>query len=114
MCEEEGCSSHKGIPQVPLFSIYCLDNEIDGASRRAATRPEHLEWIKGQSDRACFVGPLLADDGVTMIGSNLLITADSLEEAKVFAAGDPYAKAGVFGSVRIHETKWILGGGKPE
>lgn len=99
---------------MPLFSIYCLDNETDGSARRAATRPAHLEWIKAHNDKACFVGPLLAEDGATMIGSNLIITAENLADAKAFAAEDPYAKAGVFGSVRIHETKWILGEGKPE
>ena len=40
-------------------------------------------------------GPVLSDDGETMIGSTFVIEFDSLDEAKAWAAEDPYAKAGL-------------------
>lgn len=97
-----------------LFSLYCLDNETDGAERRAAARADHLAWARAAGETVRFGGPLLAEDGETMIGSSLLIEVDDLDAAKAFHAEDPYVKAGVFGQVRIHETKWGLGAGAPQ
>lgn len=97
-----------------LFSLYCLDNEVDGAERRAAARADHLAWARAAGDIVRFAGPLLAEDGESMIGSCILIEVEDLAAAKAFHAADPYVKAGVFGQVRIHETKWGLGAGAPE
>ncbi len=97
-----------------LFSLYCLDNETDGAALRAATRADHLAWAKAAGDTLRFAGPLLAEDGTSMIGSSFLIQVADLAAAKAFHAADPYVKAGVFGEVRINETKWSAGAGAPE
>lgn len=98
---------------MPLFCFYCLDNETDGAERRAVTRQAHIDWAKAQGETVRMAGPLLSDDG-RMIGSVFLVLADSLEAARALNAEDPYNKAGVFGRVDIHETKWSIGAGRPE
>mgnify|MGYP003886243289 CR=1 FL=1 len=97
---------------MPLFCFHNLDNETDGAERRAANRPAHLDWIKTLGETARLVGPLMSEDG-RMIGSLCLIEADDLAAAKAVAAKDPYAKAGVFGHTHVHEVKWLFGEGKP-
>ncbi|MGH1421872.1 MAG: YciI family protein [Hyphomonas sp.] len=97
-----------------LFSLYCLDNETDGAVRRAAARADHLAWARAAGDIVRMAGPLLGEDGETMLGSNFIIQADDLAAAKAFHAEDPYVKAGVFGQVFIRETKWSIGTGAPE
>lgn len=99
---------------MPLFSLYCLDDEKDGATRRAAARPDHLAWMRAAGDVVRMAGPLLGDDGEAMVGSNFLILADDLAAAKAFHADDPYVKAGVFGQVFIRETKWSIGAGEPK
>ncbi|PKP81203.1 MAG: hypothetical protein CVT79_11100 [Alphaproteobacteria bacterium HGW-Alphaproteobacteria-18] len=98
---------------MPLFCLHCLDNETDGAERRAATRPAHLEWAVSLGAACRMAGPLLSEDG-RMLGSVFLIAADSADAARAIHAQDPYTKAGVFGSVQIHETRWAIGAGKPE
>ena len=98
---------------MPLFSFYCRDDEVHGAQRRAETRPAHLDWIGRLGERVRMAGPLISEDG-RMIGSLCLIEAGSLEDARLLAKEDPYARAGVFADVQITETKWVLGAGKPE
>jgi uncharacterized protein len=95
-----------------LFCLHCLDNETDGAARRAAARPAHLEWAAGIGAAVRMAGPLL-DGGGKMIGSVFLIEAANLAAAQALNAEDPYSKAGVFGRVSIHETRWAIGEGKP-
>ncbi len=97
---------------MPLFCLHCLDNEADGAARRAAARPAHLEWAAGLGAVVRMAGPLLDPEG-KMIGSVFLIEADSLAAARALNAEDPYSRAGVFGTVIINETRWAIGEGKP-
>ena|SRR3990167_5776539 len=94
-----------------LFCLHCLDNETDGAARRAAARPAHLEWAAGLGPVIRMAGPLLNGEGA-MVGSVFLIEAASLAAAKALNAEDPYSKAGVFGRVSINETRWAIGEGK--
>ncbi len=94
-----------------LFCLHCLDNETDGAARRAATRPAHLEWAAGLGQALRMAGPLLDPEG-RMVGSVFLIEAESLDAATALNAADPYSQAGVFGRVMINETRWAIGEGK--
>ncbi|MDX1293151.1 MAG: YciI family protein [Hyphomonas sp.] len=96
---------------MPLFCFHNLDNETNGAELRAANRPDHLAWANGLGDRVRMAGPLMSEDG-RMIGSLCLIEAESLAEARAVGAEDPYAKAGVFGRVDVHEVNWLIGEGK--
>ncbi|MBY9066161.1 YciI family protein [Hyphomonas sp. WL0036] len=98
---------------MPLYCLHCLDNETDGAERRAAARPAHLEWVVSLGDTCRMAGPLLNEDG-KMIGSVFLMEAESADAARALNAADPYVKGGVFGRVSILETRWAFGGGKPE
>ena len=81
---------------------------------RMANRPDHLEWAKAHADRILMAGPVFADDGETFAGSTFVVVFDTLNEAKAWAAEDPYAKAGLFETVEIRPFRWLLGGGRPE
>ena len=52
---------------------------------------------------------MLSEDGSRMIGSMLVIEAESLQEARNWAAGDPYKKADLFASVDIRPWKAAVG-----
>tara|TARA_R110000803_G_scaffold59340_3_gene117911 strand:- start:1331 stop:1630 length:300 start_codon:yes stop_codon:yes gene_type:complete len=98
---------------MPLFCLHCLDRQDGGAALRAKARPAHLEWAVGLGDVVRMAGPLLADDGETMVGSIFLVQAESLAAAKTLSSQDPYALAGVFERVDMHEIRWSIGDGKP-
>lgn len=95
-----------------LFCLHCLDNQADGAARRAEARPAHLAWAAGLGPVVRMAGPLLDAEG-RMVGSVFLIEAESLAAANAIHAEDPYTKGGVFGRVMINETRWAVGEGKP-
>ena len=92
-----------------LFALYCRDR-ADGLETRLANRDDHIAWAL-ESGMLRMAGPLLADDGETMIGSLLVIEAEDLEAARRFSAADPYVRAGLFERVEIHPFRWLLGEG---
>ncbi|HMA16210.1 MAG: YciI family protein [Bacteroidota bacterium] len=89
------------------FALTCID-KAGHSQVRADNRPAHLDYLKANLDRLMIAGPLLADDGVTVQGSLLVIEAADRAAAEAFAAGDPYAKAGLFESVTIKAFKKVL------
>lgn len=97
---------------MPVFLISGRDKP-GSTELRQQTRAAHLEWAKTKLARMISGGPVLADDGETMIGSTFLVNFDSLAEAKAWAASDPYAEAGLFDTVEVIEYKWLLGEAKP-
>ncbi|MBJ7437799.1 MAG: YciI family protein [Sphingopyxis sp.] len=92
------------------FVIYALDRP-DAGDLREKTRPAHREYLHG-SDlpvRLRLAGPLLADDGATMIGSLIIVEADDSASVEAFSAADPYRLAGLVGSVTIRPWNWTTG-----
>ena len=82
------------------FVFHCTDKP-DSAAVRAANRPAHLER---HADAILAGGPLLGEDGVSAVGSLLILDFPDRAAAERFAADDPYAKAGLFAVVTI--TPW--------
>lgn len=82
-----------------LFAISNLDKP-DSFALRAATRETHLAYLDGFLSQLVLAGPLLNADGKA-IGSLVVIEADDQAAAEAIAAGDPYAKAGLFQSVTV-------------
>ena len=66
---------------------------------RTQNRDAHLEYIKS-SGKVAQAGPFLDEDG-EMIGSLIVLEVDSFPDAQNWAQNDPYAKAGLFESVRL-------------
>jgi uncharacterized protein YciI len=77
-----------------LFVIRCLDKK-DHLPVRQENRPAHVEYLKSFGDKLFAAGAIL-DDREVMCGSVVIIDVADRAEAEVFAAGDPYAKAGLF------------------
>ncbi len=90
-----------------LCTIIAFDkpNHVD---LRMKTRPSHLEWMDQENPNAIFIGPMLADDGQTPIGSVFVCDFESLDAAKAFASRDPYAHAGLFEKVVIQPTRKVF------
>ena len=91
-----------------LFVIFAIDREGDG-SLRQNNREAHLGFLGESGDRVKLAGPLLSDDGSRMVGSMLVIEADSTADARAWAANDPYRHADLFESVNIRPWKAALG-----
>jgi len=96
-----------------LYSVYALDRTSDGAEIRAANRPDHVVWLKSLGETLRMAGPLLGEDGESMIGSLLLLSCSSRAELDQLLAQDPYEKAGLFERVEVRPYKWLLGADLP-
>jgi uncharacterized protein YciI len=90
---------------VPLFALHCLDRP-DAAALRAATRPAHLAYVRAKAGEYRF-GAYLLDEAGAMCGSLMAVECPDLAAAHRFSAEDPYAQAGLFARIDIHE--WPVG-----
>ena len=74
---------------------------------RKDTRQAHQTYIR-ETGIVEMAGPLL-DDAGEMNGSLVILYVPDMAAAKAWAAGDPYAKAGLFGSVELTEWSKVIG-----
>jgi uncharacterized protein YciI len=73
---------------------------------RKANREAHLAYIE-DTGVVAQAGPLIVDG--EMAGSLVILDVDDLQAAERWAEQDPYAKAGLFGSVDLIEWKKVIG-----
>ena len=92
------------------FVIYALDRP-DAQELRVKTRPVHRDYLRRPDSpvKLKLAGPLLGLDGETMVGSMIIVEADSLPTVEAFCKDDPYRKAGVVGSYTIRQWNWTTG-----
>ena len=90
-----------------LFCVTCLDKP-GHQDVRLANRAAHLDFARGFNDRIVIGGPLLSEDGQSMVGSMLVVEFSDLAAAQAIMAQDPYALAGLFESVTIRPYKKVL------
>ena len=88
--------------------VALICNDKPGALQvRLDNRTAHLAYISdtGIVDLA---GPFLNEDGA-MTGSMIVLNVDTMQQARDWAAHDPYALAGLFASVTLTEWKRAVG-----
>lgn len=90
-----------------LYMFHCTD-KAGGIDIRMANRPDHVAYLEQHADRIFAAGPLLTEDGQGMVGSLLIVECADRAAADEFAAGDPYAKAGLFESVTIRPWRRVF------
>lgn len=85
-----------------MIYIFSLIDKPDSAALRQRVRPEHKAYLAGMAERIAFAGPLVSDDGQTMLGSLLAIDFDSREAAHAWLTDEPFTRAGLYASTSIH------------
>ncbi|MDX1292047.1 MAG: YciI family protein [Hyphomonas sp.] len=98
-----------------LYTIICTDKP-DTKPTRMARLSDHLAHIDKVFDRIKLAAPLQDDAQQVFKGALLIITADSIADARTFIEADPYYKAGIWSDVRVDKLgmsagEWV--GGKP-
>lgn len=83
--------------------------------KRMAARPAHLARLKQLRDegRLLVAGPLPAIDSedpgpAGFTGSMVVVSFDSLADARAWADADPYVEAGVYEQVDVYPYKPVL------
>jgi len=83
------------------YVIHCLD-QPNSVEKRLATYEAHKAYLANAKIKTLISGPLLADDGETMIGSCFLVEADSRAEVEAFNRNDPFYAIGLWQTISIH------------
>ena len=85
-----------------MLHVFHLIDRPGAAEPRARVRPEHKACLALMADRIAFAGPLLGDDGVTMVGSLLVIDFADRAAALAWLAQEPFTRAGLYGETQVH------------
>ncbi len=91
---------------MPQFILLCRDKP-DSLALRMDTRPAHLEYFQKSENKLLLAGPLLGETG-DPVGSMIIVEAADEAAARVIAANDPYAKAGLFAETQIKPFKTVI------
>ena len=84
-----------------LFTFHLTDRANAG-DLRVRVRPEHKAYLTQVAERIAFAGPLLADDGQTMIGSLLVIDFPDRAAAMAWLSSEPFTRAGLYAASQVH------------
>ena len=87
-----------------LYALICRDRP-GALPTRMENRPAHVEYL-GRGG-VVIAGPFIEDGNP--VGSLVVIEAESRAAAEAWAAGDPYALAGLFETVEIREWRKVIG-----
>lgn len=85
-----------------MIYIFSLIDKPDSGALRQRIRPEHKAYLAAMAERIAFAGPLVTDDGQTMLGSLLAIEFDARDAAHAWLADEPFTRAGLYASTSIH------------
>ncbi len=88
-----------------LIALIARD-KLGKLQTRLDNREAHLAYIR-KTGVVSQAGPLL-DDDEQMTGSLIILDVPDMTAAKDWAAGDPYAKAGLFASVELVPWKKVI------
>ena len=83
-----------------LFSIYCIDKPGMLETRKAAM-PAHVEYLAKAPVTVRMSGPLVEDDGETIIGSLYIVEAPDRDAVDAFQRDDPLVAADIWERVEV-------------
>jgi uncharacterized protein YciI len=83
------------------YVIHCLDRP-GSVEKRLAHYDAHKAYLADPPVKIVISGPLVAEDGQTMIGSCFLVEADSLAAVEAFNQADPFRKIDLWEQISIH------------
>ena len=79
-----------------FFLMRCL-HKPDQDAARDTERPRHREWVASGGDGlvSVLIGSALCDDDGRSVGNFGILEAANLADARAFAEGDPFHRAGI-------------------
>jgi uncharacterized protein len=90
-----------------MYTIVCFDRP-DSASLRDAHRAAHQEFLKANTEKIIFGGPLKNSLDGTSTGALIVVNCATRKEAEAFIGADPYHRNGVYESVVVRAFKQVF------
>ncbi|MFM2483735.1 YciI family protein [Celerinatantimonas yamalensis] len=98
-----------------MWYVIVSEDVADSLAARQSARPAHLARLQQLRDegRLLVAGPMPAIDSMDpgpngFTGSTVIAEFDSLDDAKQWAAHDPYVAAGVYASTVVKPFKQVF------
>jgi uncharacterized protein YciI len=88
------------------MNFIVLGRDVPGGAPRRRHRAAHLDYIAGRQELIVYAGPLLEDGA--MIGSLFVFDLADRAALDAYLADDPYFREGVFETVEIYESRWMV------
>ena len=88
------------------YLVTCIDKK-NSLKKRLANRDLHLEYLKKLKNRLILAGPILNKDDKPK-GSVLILKFQNRVELNNFLKNDPYAKVGLFETIKIEIFKRVF------
>lgn len=83
------------------FLIHCLYRS-GGAEARLPIRRAHIHYMLEWLPKTVFGSAVLSADGTGFAGMVIALDVANEQDARAFIDGEPYCKAGLFGSVSVN------------
>jgi uncharacterized protein YciI len=90
-----------------MYAIVCFDRP-DSAALRDAHRAAHQDFLKKNSARLVFGGPLKSTPEGPSTGALIVVNCATREEAEALIAADPFYRGGVYESVAVRAFKQVF------
>jgi uncharacterized protein YciI len=88
------------------MNFVVLGRDPPGAEPRARHRADHLRYVEGRQDLIVYAGPLLEQG--RMVGSLFVFDVADRAALDDYLGGDPYFNPGIFETVDIWESRWMV------
>ena len=84
-----------------MLFVYSAIDCHDKSAIRTKNNPSHLKYVYEHGMKIVHAGPLVCDDGVSPIGTLIIVDASDREAVQNFIDNDPYVKAGLFSQISL-------------
>jgi uncharacterized protein YciI len=88
------------------MTFVVIGKDKAGGALRRRHRAAHLDFIAGHQAPVVYAGPLLADG--RMVGSLFVFDLPDRAALSAHLARDPYFAEGIFETVEVYESKWMV------
>ena len=83
------------------------------AQTRSDLQDSFIAYLRDHPDHSDVTvhegGPMLAEDGESIVGLLLVVEAPSREAAQAFATDSPFGKAEIFADLQVRQWDWRTG-----
>jgi len=83
-----------------------IGKDKPGGESRRTQRPAHLEFVEGKQSEIIYGGPLLENG--QMVGSLFVLDLADRAALDSYMAEDPYFTPGIFATIEIFESRWMV------
>jgi len=90
-----------------MYAIVCFDRP-DSSGLRDAHRAAHQEFLKENSAKVVFGGPLKNTPEGQSTGALMVVNCATRKEAEAFIGADPFYRNGVYESVAVRAFKQVF------